>query len=132
MSSRTTDLSDAFIKWRAEHDMTILKGQGAIASVSGWKATIRKVARDRGLIELAEMGPGGTTTAGSSCPQSNKTKLPQLGNASTSSSFAKTLLGANKRKVTHPDVLFGKSTHRVVVESTRGTCSAHHIYFSYL
>lgn len=130
MSSRTTDLSAAFVNWRAEHDMTVLKGLGAIASVSGWKAQVRKVARERGLIELAEMGPAGTTPSGSTCPQNSKPKPPQNINASAASSFTSTLVGTNKRKISRPDVLFGKSTHRVVVESTRGMYGTRYLFFS--
>lgn len=98
--------------------MTVLKGLGAIASVSGWKAQVRKIARDRGLIKLAELGPPGSTPAVPTSSPGRKAK--PKGNMSAALNITSTLVGSSKRKVTRPDVLFGKSTYRVVVESTRG------------
>ena len=98
--------------------MTVLKGLGAIASVSGWKAQVRKIARDRGLIELAELGPPGSTPA---APTSSPGRKPKpRGNMSAASNITSALVSSSRRKITRPDVLLGKSTYRVVVESTRG------------
>ena len=58
LSSRTTDLANAFVQWRLSNGMPELKGLGAIASVSGWKAMCRKAARDLGLHDVASLEPG--------------------------------------------------------------------------
>ncbi|GKY92283.1 hypothetical protein MPSEU_000199400 [Mayamaea pseudoterrestris] len=57
LASRTTDIADAFVHWRAESGMPVLKGQGAIASVSGWKTSCRKAASMLGMEDLAALEP---------------------------------------------------------------------------
>lgn len=49
LSSRSTDVAVEFKDWRVAEGKPELKGLGAIASVSGWKATVRKRAKDMGL-----------------------------------------------------------------------------------
>lgn len=49
LSSRSTDVAEKFKAWRIAERKTELKGLGAIASVSGWKATVRKRAKELGL-----------------------------------------------------------------------------------
>ena len=120
MTSRTTDLSSAFVEWRAKHEMSVLKGLGAIASVSGWKAQVRKIARDRGLHDLALMAPGGPTGVAAPSPSRKPKPVATKPKVNAVSSLENKLVGVSKTRITRPDVLFGKSTHRVVVESTRG------------
>jgi hypothetical protein len=57
LSSRSTDIADAFVKFREAERMPELKGLGAIASVSGWKAMVRKKAKAMGLDDLSELEP---------------------------------------------------------------------------
>lgn len=49
LSRRTADLANSFIKWRAKNGMSVLKGTGAIASVSAWKTSVRNIMKERGL-----------------------------------------------------------------------------------
>lgn len=42
LSTRSSDMSNAFAKWRFENGKTTLKGTGAIATISSWKAAVRK------------------------------------------------------------------------------------------
>jgi hypothetical protein len=49
LSTRTTDIANAFVLWRQERNMAILKGLGSVASVSGWKAQARKAAKAVGM-----------------------------------------------------------------------------------
>lgn len=132
MTSRTTDLSSAFVDWRAKNNMSVLKGLGAIASVSGWKAQIRKIARERGLDDLAVAGPGGSTAsppkpkpttshgkASKTQPQSLSTPPTPTPTTSPAKLAAGLALG-NQTMLSHPDVLFGRPTKKLVVESARG------------
>lgn len=57
LSQRTTDIAEKFVAFRIENGMPELKGLGAIASVSGWKAQCRKAATEMGLLELAATEP---------------------------------------------------------------------------
>ena len=55
LETRTTDIANAFIKWREEKGMPALKGLGAVASVSGWKKLVRTKAASVGDLNLAEL-----------------------------------------------------------------------------
>ncbi len=55
LETRTTDIANAFIKWRVEKGMTALKGLGAVASISGWKKLVRTKAASVGDLNLAEL-----------------------------------------------------------------------------
>ncbi|KAL3923614.1 MAG: hypothetical protein SGILL_001557, partial [Bacillariaceae sp.] len=55
LSTRTTDIANAFIIWREEKRMSELKGLGAVASVSGWKKLVRNKAAELGDEDLAQM-----------------------------------------------------------------------------
>lgn len=61
LSQRTTDISERFVEFRIKNGMPELKGLGAIASVSGWKAQCRKAATDMGLLKLAATEPESNT-----------------------------------------------------------------------
>jgi hypothetical protein len=64
LSTRTTDIANEFVKWRVAEGKPELKGLGAIASTSGWKALVRKKAKAMGLDELSEMEPEGRVWSG--------------------------------------------------------------------
>jgi len=49
LTTRTTDIAQDFIKWRAAIGLAELKGIGAISSVSSWKAVVRNKAKELGL-----------------------------------------------------------------------------------
>jgi len=57
LSSRSTDVAEHFVRWRVAEGKPELKGLGSIASVSSWKATVRKRAKEMGLEELSELEP---------------------------------------------------------------------------
>jgi hypothetical protein len=62
LSARTTDIANEFIKWREERTMSVLKGLGAVASVSGWKAQVRKAAMISGNEDVASLNPNAKAT----------------------------------------------------------------------
>jgi hypothetical protein len=49
LSARSSDLATSFVAWRRSKGKPELKGLGSIASISGWKALVRKKAKDMGL-----------------------------------------------------------------------------------
>lgn len=49
MSMRTTDIASKFASWREKKGICELKGNGSIASVSGWKSIVKEMARKMGL-----------------------------------------------------------------------------------
>ena len=55
LEARTTDIANAFIKWRVDKQMPALKGLGAVASISGWKKLVRTKAASVGDVSLAEL-----------------------------------------------------------------------------
>lgn len=55
LETRTTDIANAFIKWRVDKGMPALKGLGAVASISGWKKLVRTKAASVGDLNLAEL-----------------------------------------------------------------------------
>ena len=57
LATKTSVMSIAYVPWRESENMPPLKGYGAIATVSGWKAQIRKAAMDAGKHNLAATEP---------------------------------------------------------------------------
>ena len=49
LSQRSSDIAPQFVKWRADEEMTALRGSGPVASVSAWKTTVRNRAKEIGL-----------------------------------------------------------------------------------
>ena len=91
LSARTTDIANEFILWRQQRDMTELKGLGAIASVSGWKAIVRKAANSAGMDGIAKLAP-----------KSNSSDTKQARKAVSSKKSAN-----NSKDAADCDVLFG-------------------------
>lgn len=58
LAAKTKYLADAFGKYREDNDMPILKGLGTVASISGWKAIVRKAAEESGQGELVTLNAG--------------------------------------------------------------------------
>ena len=61
LDARTTDVANAFIKWREEKGKPALKGLGAVASISGWKKLVRIKAAEVGDQNLAELNSSRST-----------------------------------------------------------------------
>jgi hypothetical protein len=57
LGTKSSLISQAFIMWREESQMTVLKGYGAIASVSGWKASVKESAETLGMGQLLSLFP---------------------------------------------------------------------------
>ena len=82
LDTRTTDIANAFVKWRVEKGMAPLKGQGAVASISGWKKLVRTKAaaiRDSNLGNVNDTKTASTkiaTNQAQSKPQQTKTAKP--------------------------------------------------------
>jgi hypothetical protein len=59
LSTKTTLAATLYEAWRENEGLPLLKGYGAIATISSWKAQIRKVAKALGDDELADTLPLG-------------------------------------------------------------------------
>jgi hypothetical protein len=105
LSTRTTDIANAFVTWREDHKMPVLKGLGAIASVSGWKAQVRKAATSVGLDQVAAIAPN---TNSVSVQQPKTTPLDRKQKPIT---FERPAI----KDTTDRDVLFGKPRRRFSV-----------------
>ena len=57
LGTKTSVISNAYITWRENQNMPSLKGYGAIATISGWKAQIRRAAQGAGKHSLAATEP---------------------------------------------------------------------------
>jgi hypothetical protein len=57
LQTKTSVIASTYISWRATANMATLKGYGAIATISGWKAQVRKAALATGKHELASAEP---------------------------------------------------------------------------
>ena len=101
LKTRTTDIAQVFVEFRQREGMPDLKGLGAIASVSGWKANVRKAAKDLGKNDIVVMEPENKTSWGPFSRQvarKPKNKLPPT-SSNISIPRPKTVL------VAHSDVL---------------------------
>lgn len=57
LQTKTSIIASTYIAWRAKENMATLKGYGAIATVSGWKAQVRKAGSDPGRQDLTAKEP---------------------------------------------------------------------------
>ena len=57
LSTRTSEIANDFMAWREQEKMTALKGTGHSATISGWKAAVRKAAESMGDDDLAMTDP---------------------------------------------------------------------------
>ena len=64
LATKTTETAFAYGFWREREGMPLLKGYGSIATISSWKAQIRKVAKALGDEELAATLPIGQQSKG--------------------------------------------------------------------
>lgn len=110
LTTRTTDIAQEFVQWRAREGMPELKGLGAIASVSGWKASIRKAAQDMGKKDVATLEPLNKSSWGP-FSRGSLTRTRDEGDDPT-----KALMEIDKPEpVSHKDVLSGKSRCLIAV-----------------
>ena len=65
LATKTTETAFAYGFWREREGLPLLKGYGSIATISSWKAQIRKVAKALGDAELAATLPLGQRSKGS-------------------------------------------------------------------
>lgn len=120
LSTRTTDISNEFVRWREEQGKPELKGLGAIASVSGWKAACRKAATDMGLHDIAALEPDSKpipqTSKGAtrSKPRSTATKPPPA------STMTPNLPLHDESLLSSGDDLAGKSRIEFAVQNPQG------------
>lgn len=113
LTTRTTDIANEFVKWRIKEGMPELKGLGAIASVSGWKASIRKAATEMGKDEIAIMEPKDKSSWGPlSRPVSSRRKEKESAPSEVPKD-APELVG-------HKGALNGKPRRFFAVESLQG------------
>lgn len=59
LSTKTTPTAMAYAKWREIEGLPFLRGDGSIATISSWKAQVRKMAKALGDEELAATMPEG-------------------------------------------------------------------------
>jgi hypothetical protein len=112
LSSRTTDISVIFVDWRIKEDMPELKGLGAIASVSGWKAQVRKFAKEMGLEDLADMEPANKASWGKEAREVSRKE----GKEAPKRKIRLKPPPSSGHKLSHEDVLFGNSRHIFAVQ----------------
>jgi hypothetical protein len=58
LGGQTKYLAERLVTYRENHNLAPLRGSGAVASVSGWKALVRNAASDLGKHELATLNAG--------------------------------------------------------------------------
>ena len=58
LGGKTKHLAEQLVLYRETHNLVPLRGSGAVASVSGWKALVRKAASELGYHELAALNAG--------------------------------------------------------------------------
>ena len=58
LAGKTKHLAEQLVSYRETHNLVPLRGSGAVASVSGWKALVRKAASGLGYHELANLNAG--------------------------------------------------------------------------
>ena len=93
---------------------------------------MRKVAKERGLEELAQVAPAVPDGSPSRKTKSTEEKSKDAKTKSSAGSELEKKVGQNSKmeldsgetpqKISHPGVLFGKPTRKIVVESTIGMC----------
>jgi hypothetical protein len=116
LSSRTTDISVNFVDWRIKEDMPELKGLGAIASVSGWKAQVRKFAKEMGLEDLADMEPANKASWGKEAREVSRKE----GKEAPKRKVRMKPPPSSGPKLSHEGVLFGNSRHIFAVQDESG------------
>jgi hypothetical protein len=103
LSTRTTDISNEYVKWREDKKMNPLKGSGPVATVSVWKGTVRKKAapvgnEDPSLSASANQSPSNGVLQSLASPRSQIVPL------------------------SHPDVLMGLPRRTFFVQNSCGEC----------
>lgn len=117
LTTRTTDIAGDFVQFRINENMPELKGLGAIASVSGWKAQVRKFAIDMGKEEVADLEPADKASWGKEARQANAYKTKDSKEASRRRKVPPT---SSIQSLSHNDVLFGKSRVVFAVQGVSG------------
>jgi hypothetical protein len=115
LSARTTHIANEFVQFRTKEGMPDLKGLGAIASVSGWKAQCRKVAREMGLDAIGNIEPDAKSQV-----------TPTLAAPNVASSKPNDYIDASMKRLPetknlpfHPDVIFGAPRQPFSVQATQ-------------
>jgi hypothetical protein len=122
LKTRTTDIATKFVEFRVKEGMPELKGLGAIASVSGWKANVRKAARDMGKEDIVVMEPDNKSSWG---PHSrNVTAKPRA--------VSTTIPIADVVAIMDSDVLDGKPRVLFAVQGGRYLASGSSLAFAKL
>lgn len=117
LSSRTTDISVNFVHWRIKENMPELKGLGAIASVSGWKAQVRKFAKEMGLEQVADMEPANKASWGKEAREASRKEARE---ASPRRRIRTKPTAPSAHTLSHEDVLFGNSRRIFAVQDESG------------
>jgi hypothetical protein len=113
LSTRTTEISRDLVKWREDMKMNPLKGSGAIATISGWKGTIRNKATEDKNDDSA-----------------NQVKRPpQLPSDVVLQSV--TSQRSQIISMSHPDILMGLPRRTFFVQNFCGECSESFMIASY-
>ena len=115
LSTKSIFVSDAFVKWRVERDMVVLKGYGASCTISGWKSAVREEAKQNGMTDLLDVDPVIRSNRKSKVITSDVASLD-----STLAAYDKN----SDHNISHPRILMGLPycNFRVFDDHT-GTCS---------
>ena len=114
LSTRTTDIANAFITYREQQKMAVLKGLGAVASVSGWKAQVRKAAKVAGLDDIAVLEPGDKARVPAPEPQVKPHAKPFIERKAQPITFQRPYI----RDTIEKGLLFGLPRRKFGVRST--------------
>jgi hypothetical protein len=123
LGTKSSLISQAFIVWREENQMSVLKGYGAIASVSGWKASVKESAENLGLGQLLSLFPSNRKKIPKITKKIPSGKLDVTPKVVTSSHTEPISIDLKEGSRNHPQLLlWGQANRRLTVSSVdRGT-----------
>lgn len=118
LRTKTSLISKTYIDWREVEKMSMLKGYGAIATVSGWKAQVRKSAADAGMHDLAstepsdrgKQDPDGIDSGAGGKPVRAAKRMPSR------------LESVHIVQKTYSKLLFGLQARRLYMQGPTGKC----------
>lgn len=114
LAARTSEMALALIKWREQEKMVALKGTGCSATVSGWKAQVRKAEESMTAEEDATFA---NVSVGA--PAQPAVEKPRR---------VKSPPSVRIDDYTHPNLLHGKPRQSFFVQNSFGKCKTSDVY----
>jgi hypothetical protein len=107
-------LATELVNWRSEMNMAELKGGGESATISGWKASVRKRANKIGLEDVAAIVPADQPVV--RAPRRVQLALNQMARMPSKSLEPTSIPQVPDDNLSYPGVLFGRSRRRINVQ----------------